>query len=96
MSILERTDFIQMHIDVFMGTMMSTESKAAKVTLLELLESKRSHAIRQTKEKLRQRVLEDKVWQWLLGLDNLTINGTVVWQEYRPPRRVQSRKKKKR
>jgi hypothetical protein len=27
--ILERTDFIQMHIDVFMGTMMSTGNKVA-------------------------------------------------------------------
>jgi hypothetical protein len=50
----------------------------------------------QTGEKLWQRVLEDRVWQWLLGLDNLMINGTVVWQEYRPPRRVQNGKRKKR
>jgi hypothetical protein len=91
--ILERTDFIQMHIDVFMGTMMSTGNKVA---LLGFPESKRNHVIRQAREKLRQRVLEDKVWQWLLGLDNLTINGTVVWQEYRPPRRVQNGKRKKR
>jgi hypothetical protein len=79
-----------------MGTMMSTGIKVAKVTLLGLHESKRAHVIRQAREKLRQRVLEDKVWKWLLQLDNLTINGTVVWQEHRSPRRVQSRKKKKR
>ena len=95
MSILERTDFIQMRVDVFMGTVMSTGSKVAKVTLLGLPESKRAHLIRQARVKLRQRVLADKVWKWLLELDNLTINGTVVWQEYRPPRRVQSRKRKK-
>jgi len=74
-----------MHIDVFMGTMMGTGNKVAS---LGLPESKRAHVTIQAREKPRQRVLEDKAWQWLLGLDNLTINGTVVWQEHRPPRRV--------
>jgi hypothetical protein len=78
-----------------MGSIMSTGNNVVKVTLLGFPESKRTHVIRQAREKLRQRVLEDKMWKWLLGLDNLTINGIAVWQERRPPRRVRSRKRKK-
>lgn len=54
---------------------------SGKLAWLQMPESARLKLVKQIKEKLRQRTLEAKVWRELLQVDDLTINGTVVWKE---------------
>lgn len=55
--------------------------KSGKLAWLQMPESTRLKLVKQIKEKLQQRILEAKVWRELLQVDDLTINGTVVWKE---------------
>jgi hypothetical protein len=55
--------------------------ESGKLVWLQMPESARFKLVKQIKEKLRERILEAKVWRELLQVDDLTINGTVVWKE---------------
>jgi len=69
--------------------------RLGKISLIDVPESKRRQLIGEIRNILRRRVVEDKMWRWLLELDNLTINGHVVFGEKRQPSRTQTRKRKK-
>lgn len=70
--------------------------ESGKLAWLRMPESARFKLVKQIKEKLRQRTLEAKVWRELLQVDDLTINGTVVWKENQQPSRSSTRYKKRR
>jgi hypothetical protein len=53
------------------------------VALLEVPEEKRDQIIKEARRKLREKAVEAKMWRWLLQIDDLTINGNVVWKK--PP-----------
>lgn len=75
---------------------MNTENKGfGKLALLQLPESKRNQLIKQVREKLRQRAIEAKMLQELLQVDDLTINGNIVWKVNQQPSKFQTRKRKK-
>jgi len=58
---------------IAMKTKNKTKSK--KIDLLAISDSKRIELIKQVKETLREKAVEAKLWQSLLDLDDLTING---------------------
>ncbi|MBE0520037.1 hypothetical protein IBX35_03230 [Candidatus Bathyarchaeota archaeon] len=41
----------------------------------------RIQLIKEIREKLRQKIIEAKLWQSLLETEDLTINGNVVYRE---------------
>jgi len=65
------------------------------VALLEVPEEKRVQIIKEAKRKLREKAVEAKMWRWLLQIDDLTINGNVVWKKDQKLSGVQIRKKKR-
>jgi len=63
-------------------------SKGAwKIPLLKLPQAARTKLLRKIRQKLRQKILEAKMWQELLQADDLTINGKVIWKEKQPQSR---------
>lgn len=69
--------------------------KLGRVSLLEVPESRRKQLFREVRQRLRQRVVEDKMWRWLLDVDRLTINGCILWGENRRPKRPAARKSRR-
>jgi len=57
------------------------KKKTQKLDLLEMPNPERSQLINEVREKLRKKVVEAKLWQLLLDVENLTINGNIVYRE---------------
>lgn len=57
------------------------KKKLKKLNLLEMSNHERIQLIKEIKEKLQQRITEVKVWQSLLEVENLTVNGNIVFKE---------------
>jgi hypothetical protein len=51
-----------------------------KLAILEMPESIRNQLLRKIKKRLHQKTLEARMWQELLKVESLTINGNIVWQ----------------
>lgn len=65
-----------------MGT--RNKKKLKKLDLLEMSNPERNRLIKEVREKLRQKTLEAKLWQSLLEVENLTVNGDIVYRENQP------------
>jgi hypothetical protein len=63
---------------------MEMGTRTWKIQLLELPQATRTELIRKIRRKLSQNTLEAKMWQELLQVDNLTINGITVWKGKQP------------
>jgi len=59
----------------------SNKKKLKKLDLLEMSNPKRIQLIKEVRERLRQKIVEAKLWQRLLEAENLTINGNTVYKE---------------
>jgi len=57
------------------------KKKNQKLDLLKMPSPERSQLIKEVREKLRKKVVEAKLWQLLLDVENLTINGNIVYRE---------------
>jgi len=70
--------------------------ESGELALLQMPENIRCKLVKQVKERLRQEALEAKMWHELLQVDNLTINGIIVWKENQQPKErcTKARKKK--
>jgi len=60
------------------------KKKLKKLNLLEIPNPERNQLIKEIREKLRQKIMEAKLWQSLLELEDLTINGDVVYKSNQP------------
>ncbi len=58
--------------------MIGRTKKKQKLDLLEMSDNDRVRLIREVKEKLRQKAVEEKLWKTFLESENLTINGETV------------------
>jgi hypothetical protein len=54
------------------------QKKGKKLDLLTMVDSERIKLIKEVKENLRQKVVEEKLWQSLVESENLTINGETI------------------
>lgn len=63
-----------------MGAKNKKNSK--KIDLLEMSKCERIQLIRGVKEKIRQKIIEEKLWQSLVETENLTINGKAIFQDH--------------
>lgn len=52
--------------------------------LLEMPEVERVKFIKEIREKLQNRIVEAKLWRSLLEVENLTVNGNIVYREGEP------------
>lgn len=57
------------------------KKKLKKPNLLKMPNHERIQLTKEIKEKLRQKIIEAKLWQSLLGAENVTINGNIVCKE---------------
>jgi len=55
-----------------------------KLDLLEMPKSERTKLINEVREKLRQRIAETKLWQSLLEIESISINGNTIYRENEP------------
>jgi len=51
-----------------------------KLNLLEMPNPERVNFFKEVREKLQQRILEAKLWQSLLEVENLVVNGNIVYR----------------
>jgi len=58
--------------------MIGRKKKKQKLDLLEMSDNDRIKLIKEVKEKLRQKAVEEKLWKSFLESENLTINGETV------------------
>jgi len=59
----------------------SNKKKLKKLDLLEMSNPQRIQLIKEVREKLRQKTVEAKLWQSLLEVENLAVNGKIVYNE---------------
>jgi len=62
------------------------KKKLKRLNLLEMSNHERIQLVKEVREKLRQRITEAKLWRSLLDAENLTINGSVVYESNQPLR----------
>jgi hypothetical protein len=60
------------------------KAKIKKVDLLEMKSPERMQLIEELREKLQLKIAEAKLWQSLLEVENLTINGNTVYRGCEP------------
>lgn len=60
------------------------KKKLKKLNLLEIPNPERNQLIKEIREKLRQKIMEAKLWKSLLEVEDLTINGDVVYKSNQP------------
>jgi hypothetical protein len=60
---------------------MNMHGKLARRGSTRAADMKRAQFIREIKNEVKQRMIEQKTWRELLEVDNLTINGTVLWKD---------------
>ena len=71
------------------------DKETRNVALLEVPEEKRIQIIKEARRKLKEKAVEAKVWRWLLQMDDLTINGNVVWKKDQRMSGLRIRKRKR-
>jgi hypothetical protein len=54
------------------------KKKLKRLNLLEMPNHKRNQLIKEIREKLQRKTMEAKLWQSLLEVENLTINGNTI------------------
>jgi len=53
-----------------------------KIDLTEMSDSEKIKVIRDLRQSLRQKIAEEKLWQCLLNMENVVINGeTIQWKD---------------
>jgi tRNA A37 threonylcarbamoyladenosine dehydratase len=60
---------------------MSTKKKKSnpkKVDFLDLSDSEKAHLLKETKDKLRLKLVEARFWQSLAETEKITINGQTI------------------
>jgi len=58
--------------------------KYKKINLLEVPEVERSKILREVKEKLREKIIEEKLMRFLMESELLLINGEIVYRSNDP------------
>lgn len=60
---------------------IKNERKLKKLDLLEMPDPDWIKLIKEVREKLRQTVMEAKLWRSLFEVENLAVNGKIVYNE---------------
>ncbi|HDI07506.1 MAG TPA: hypothetical protein ENF76_03980 [Candidatus Bathyarchaeota archaeon] len=55
-----------------------------KIDLLEMSEAERFKLLREAREKLRKRIIEEKLMHFLMNSERLYINGKIVYKSDEP------------
>lgn len=60
------------------------KKKSKRKGLLKVPDAEKIRLINEIKESLRQKLIEAKLWQSLLEVESLTINGSIVYKGDEP------------
>lgn len=60
------------------------KKKSKQLDLLKMPNPERIQLIKKIKENLRRKITETKLWQSLLEVESLTINGNIVYRGDQP------------
>jgi len=58
-----------------------SEKNLKKINLQQMSDCERIQLIKEVREKLQQKSTEEKLWQSLVEVENLTINGSIIYRE---------------
>ncbi len=61
------------------------KKQAKKPNILELSDPDKVRLMKEAREQLKQTVIEAKLWQSLLAVENLAVNGSMVINEKHRP-----------
>jgi len=64
--------------------MKRRKRKCKKINILEVPEIERSKILREAREKLRERIVEEKLMRFLMNSEVLSINGKIVYKSEEP------------
>jgi hypothetical protein len=85
MSSSERTALLRNTINDIKGEINMTSKKQKlkmKIDLTEMPDSEKIKVIHDLRQSLRQKIAEEKLWQCLLNMENVVINGeTIQWKD---------------
>lgn len=73
---------------------MNLQGKLAEHGPMRAVNMKRTQFVRELKNEIKQRLIEQKTWRELLEVDNLTINSAVLWKDGQLSGRYHLRHKK--
>jgi len=59
---------------------VNNKKKLKKINLLEMHDPERFKVLREVREELRLKIAEAKLMQSLLEVENLTVNGNIVYK----------------
>jgi len=63
---------------------LQNKKQSKKPNLLELSNPERVQLVKKAREQLKQTIIEAKLWQSLLEVENLAVNGTTVYDDKQP------------
>ncbi|MDH5481639.1 MAG: hypothetical protein OEY22_01985 [Candidatus Bathyarchaeota archaeon] len=61
--------------------MRKKNKKQKKIDLLKMTDAEKIKLIRDVRQKLRQKIVEEKLWKSFIEAENLTINGEAISRE---------------
>ena len=64
--------------------MAKKKDKAKKLNLLEFSDAERVKLLKEIKRNLQEKIVEAKLWKSLLEVENVVINGKVIFSEGDP------------
>ena len=64
--------------------MAKKKDKAKKLNLLEFSDAERVKLLKEIKRNLQEKIVEAKLWKSLLEVENVVINGKVIFTEEDP------------
>ncbi|RJS77059.1 hypothetical protein CW707_01310 [Candidatus Bathyarchaeota archaeon] len=64
--------------------MAKKKDKAKKLNLLEFSDAERVKLLKEIKRNLQEKIVEAKLWKSLLEVENVVINGKVIFSEEDP------------
>lgn len=64
---------------------MNTKNKnSKKIDISKMSKNERIKLLKEVKEKLREKIIEAKLWQSLIETETVTINGNTIFLEQDP------------
>jgi hypothetical protein len=57
------------------------KKQSKKTNLLELSEPEKIVLLKKAKEELKETIIEAKLWHALLGVENVAVNGNIIYNE---------------
>lgn len=85
MSPCERNDLLRFTIKLLEEPKMKTKNKPQqKIDISNMPKNERIQLLKEVRERLKERIVEEKLWRSLIKAEMVTINGNMIFSEQDP------------